>query len=144
VVILSDLQWGDERKPFAARARRLAMSGVRFIVIGVPIRARGDGTVMDTNVESDLIAALGIDVPPWEREHRAPTTRFTNPGRAATGAEMRLLRTADQHAMVPMRTVCREAVWDYALTDTAVTRDRIVAEVLAMLAEMSGHAPQKS
>jgi hypothetical protein len=143
VVILSDLQWGDERKPFTARARRLAMSGVRFITIGIPARALHDGTVVDTNIEADLIAALGIDVPPWEREHKSPTTRFINPGRAATPAEMRMLRAADQRALIPMRAVCRDAVWDYR-TDTGQTRDRIVGEVLSTLREMSGLHPQKS
>lgn len=143
VVILSDLQWGDERKPFNARARRLAMSGVRFITIGVPARAQFDGTVVTTNVEPDMVAALGIDIPPWQdATRRVLTKRFTNPGRAANPAETRLLRTADQRAMVPMRAVCREAVWDYII-DTATTRDRIVAEVLGALAEMSATA-QKS
>ena len=138
VVILSDLQWGDERKPFNARARRLSMSGVRFITIGIPARLLGGG--VDTQVEQDMIDALGIDVPPWlVNRHRGMSPRHTVPGRAANAAEQRLLHGAAQKVQVPMRAVAREAVWNYEVEKHA-TRDGIVSEVLNTLDEMSHEA----
>lgn len=143
VVILSDLQWGDERKPFNARARRLALSGVRFITIGIPARVIGSGihAKVDTQVEQDMIDALGIDVPSWTLSNYSHRTAppLTVQARKANASEQRLLHSAAQKVQTPMRAVARDAVWDYE-TEGHKTRDGIVDEVLGTLDEMSREA----
>jgi hypothetical protein len=65
VVILSDLMWGDERKPFIARVRALMVLGVRFVVLGPNSYYPRTPTykIAMSRTPDDLIQALGIHVP---------------------------------------------------------------------------------
>jgi hypothetical protein len=66
VVILSDLQWGDERKPFIARVRALMTLGVRFVVLGPQAgwpQSPDYHIPMHDRIPADITARLGLHVP---------------------------------------------------------------------------------
>lgn len=159
VVILSDLQWGDERKPFLARARALMTAGVRFIVLGPQIGVRRpDGTISMRRIEDDITAALGVQVPvdphllapgmaQYDLLPSGIQAVITQHGAGAfqrieptplTGTEMHRARAAGLTRLAPMTVIPRVlltgdlSVWARATTDADV-RGQIIEHTLRAL-----------
>jgi hypothetical protein len=166
VVILSDLMWGDERRPFVARARTLMTQGVRFVVLGVPVdRPPPGGQVSLARVESDIRARLGLHVPidpqmltpgtPAHEmlpeflqrtilRHGAEAFRTHEPA-PLTAAEMHSAAAAGLTRLRPMSVIPRSLIGRptngghsdlYARLDPAQVRTQIVEHTLRILEGM--------
>ena len=163
VVILSDLQWGDERQPFIVRARALMALGVRFITLGTQV-GRFDYRTNQINmlsgrVERDIIANLGLHVPiepaalvQGSAQYRALPSEFriaidahgakaftSHDPIPLTGTEIHKAHAAGVRKLQPMTVIPRamlgrEVAWNYM--DPAAVRTGIVNHTLRVLEGM--------
>lgn len=160
VVILSDLQWGDERKPFIVRARALMAAGVRFIVLGPQAGGLAkDGHMVPNRIQSDIVANLGLDVPIDPRaltvgsaenltlpvnlqqaiqRHGVDAYQRIEP-LPLTGTEIHKARAAGMTRLTPMTVIPRvmlgnEIRWNYM--DPVQVRTSIVNHTLRILEGM--------
>jgi len=162
VVILSDLQWGDERLPFIARVRALMTLGVRFVVLGTNTgypHAPYYKVTMD-RIPDDLIQRLGVHVPVDPRvliedspqrmalpaHIRDSITRHgadafpTVPAPVLTAGEIHAARAAGVQRLAPLTVIPRVMLGqsdDYGTRmDARTVRAQIVDHTLRVLEGM--------
>jgi hypothetical protein len=166
VVILSDLQWGFERRPFAARARALMVLGVKFVVLGSQsgyVSSAMDGRITMSVVDSEMTSVLGLHVPvdpqtlspdsaahkalpDWVRsavaKHGLQTFQTIEP-LPLTASEIHKAHAAGVKRLVPMTVIPRvllgEATTSYSRRtrmDPVTVRTQIIEHTLRVLEGM--------
>jgi hypothetical protein len=163
VVILSDLMWGDERKPFIVRARALMAQGVRFVVVGVPVGTLGvrSHQIEMKRVEHDIRTQLGLHVPVDPRalshetaQYKALTDRVrravdrngldafeTTVPVPLTAREVHTAHAAGVTRLMPMSVIprtllSRPGLYGDPVMDAETVRDQIVDHTLRVLEGM--------
>jgi hypothetical protein len=163
VVILSDLMWGDERKPFIVRARALMAVGVRFVVLGAPtgLPDARTGKIRMNRTERDIRTQLGLHVPIDPRALSPETAQYKilserirsaidrNGPDAFESFEPAPLAAREMHAahaagikrlaplsVIPRVMLGRSDHWGDPIMDPATVRDQIVDHTLRVLEGM--------